>query len=128
MHLAATLEKHGITWEQLIDVAILCGTDFNPGVDGVGPKTALRAVADHGDLWGALEAEGWQVANADRVRSLFRDPPVTTAYDLDLDVDPDVDAARAYVIEEWEVDADEVERGFERLEAELVQTGLDRWT
>jgi flap endonuclease-1 len=128
MDLAATLEKHGITWEQLIDVAILCGTDFNPGVDGVGPKTALRAVADHGDLWGALEAEGWQVANADRVRSLFRDPPVTTAYDLDLDVDPDVDAARAYVIEEWEVDADEVERGFERLEAELVQTGLDRWT
>jgi flap endonuclease-1 len=128
MDLDATLDRHRISWEQLIDVAILCGTDFNPGVDGVGPKTALRAITEHGDLWGALEAEGWQVANADRVRALFRDPPVTDEYDLDTDVDPDVAAAREYVIEEWDVDPDEVARGFERLEDALVQTGLDRWT
>ena len=128
MDLEATLDRHGISWEGLIDVAILCGTDFNPGVDGVGPKTALRAIAEHGDLWAALDAEGWQVANADRVRKLFRDPPVTDDYTLDGDVDPDVAAAREYVIEDWEVDAAEVERGFERIEDALVQTGLDRWT
>ncbi|MEF8855867.1 MAG: flap endonuclease-1 [Haloplanus sp.] len=128
MDLDATLDRHGISLEQLIDVAILCGTDFNPGVDGVGPTTALRAITEHGDLWAAIEAEGWQVPNADRVRELFRDPPVTDDYDLDLDLDPDVAAARAYVTEEWEVDAAEVERGFERIEESVVQTGLDRWT
>jgi len=128
MDLEATLDRHDISWEGLIDVAILCGTDFNPGVDGVGPKTALRAIGEHGDLWAALDAEGWQVANADRVRDLFRDPPVTDDYVVDGDVDPDVAAAREYVIEEWEVDAAEVERGFERIEDALVQTGLDRWT
>jgi len=128
MDLDATLDRHDISWEGLIDVAILCGTDFNPGVDGVGPKTALRAIADHGDLWAALDAEGWQVANADRVRNLFRDPPVTDDYALDTDIDPDVAAAREYVTERWEVEADEVERGFERIEDALVQTGLDRWT
>jgi flap endonuclease-1 len=128
MDLDATLDRHDISLEQLIDVAILCGTDFNPGVDGVGPKTAMRAITDHGDLWTALEAEGWQVSDADRVRELFRDPPVIDDYDLDLDLDPDVAAARDYVIEEWEVDADEVDRGFERIEESLVQTGLDRWT
>jgi len=128
MDLDATLDRHGISLEQLIDVAILCGTDFNPGVDGVGPKTALRAIADHGDLWAAVEAEGWQVPDADRVRDLFRDPPVTDDYDIDGDLDPDVTAARDYVIGEWEVDADEVDRGFERIEEALVQTGLDRWT
>jgi len=128
MDLDATLDRHGLSWEQLIDVAILCGTDFNPGVDGVGPKTALAAITEHGDLWSALEAEGWQVANADRVRALFRDPPVTDEYELDTDIDPDVDAAREYVVEEWEVDADEVARGFERIEDAQVQTGLDRWT
>jgi flap endonuclease-1 len=128
MDLAATLDRHGLTWEQLIDVAILCGTDFNPGVDGVGPKTAVRAITEYGDLWSALDAEGWQVANADRVRTLFRDPPVTDDYDVDVDIDPDMAAAREYVIQEWDVAADEVERGFDRLEAELVQTGLDRWT
>jgi flap endonuclease-1 len=128
MDLDATLDRHGISLEQLIDVAILCGTDFNPGVDGVGPKTALNAVTEHGDLWGAIEAEGWQVPNADRVRDLFRNPPVTDDYAVDIDIDPDVAAAREYVTEEWDVDADEVERGFERIEGSLVQTGLDRWT
>jgi flap endonuclease-1 len=39
-----------------------------------------------------------------------------------------VDAARAFVCEEWGVDPDEVERGFERIESSLVQTGLDEWT
>jgi len=128
MDLDATLDRHGITLEQLVDVAVLCGTDFNPGVDGVGPKTALKAITEHGDLWSAIEAEGWQVANADRVRTLFRDPPVTDDYNLDLDLDPDVAAAREFVVEEWEVDADEVARGFDRIEDALVQTGLDRWT
>ncbi|AXG07803.1 flap endonuclease-1 [Haloplanus rubicundus] len=128
MDLDATLERHDITLEQLIDVAILCGTDFNPGVDGVGPKTALGAITEHGDLWAAVEAEGWQVPNADRVRDLFRNPPVTDDYAVDADIDPDVAAAREYVTETWEIDADEVERGFERIEASLVQTGLDRWT
>ena len=37
-------------------------------------------------------------------------------------------AARAYVVDEWEIDADEVARGFERIESSLVQTGLDEWT
>ncbi|MFB6194674.1 MAG: flap endonuclease-1 [Haloplanus sp.] len=128
MDLDATLDRHGLSREQLVDVAILCGTDFNDGVDGVGPKTALRAITDHGDLWAALDAEGWHVPNADRVRDLFLDPPVTDDYAIDRDIDPDMDAARTYVVDEWEVDPDEVERGFERIEESLVQTGLDRWT
>jgi glutathione synthase/RimK-type ligase-like ATP-grasp enzyme len=35
---------------------------------------------------------------------------------------------RAYVVDEWGVAADEVERGFERIAESQVQTGLDRWT
>jgi flap endonuclease-1 len=128
MDLDATLSRHDVTLEQLVDVAILCGTDFNPGVSGVGPKTALSAVKAHGDLWAAMDANDWYVENADRIRGLFLDPPVTDDYELDLDVSPDVDAARTYVTEEWEVDADEVARGFERIEESVVQTGLDRWT
>jgi flap endonuclease-1 len=128
MDLAATLAEHDITYEQLVDVAILVGTDFNPGIDGIGPKTALKAVREHGDLWGVLEARGLHVENADRIRDLFLDPPVTDDYAFDTDVTPDVAAARAYVTAEWEVDAEEVARGFERIEEALTQTGLDRWT
>ncbi|ELZ82996.1 flap endonuclease-1 [Haloferax elongans ATCC BAA-1513] len=128
MDLDATLDKHDITWEQLVDIAMLCGTDFNEGISGVGPKTAVKEVKKHGDLWAVLEARGDSIPNADRVREFFLDPPVTDEYDYDIDIDPDVAAAREYVTETWEVDPDEVRRGFERIEDSVVQTGLDRWT
>ncbi len=128
MDLQKTLEKHDITYEQLVDVALLMGTDFNEGVSGYGPKTAVKAVKEHGDVWGVMDADDVYVENADRVRELFFDPPVTDEYELDLDVDPEIGAAKRYVTETWGVDADEVERGFERIEESLVQTGLDDWT
>jgi flap endonuclease-1 len=128
MDFEATLERHELTWEQLVDVAILMGTDFNEGISGVGPKTAVKLVREHGDLWGALDARDAYVEHADVIRELFLTPDVTDDYAFDLELDPDVDAAREYVTEEWEVAADEVERGFVRIEESLVQTGLDKWT
>ena len=128
MSLAATLDGHDLTWEQLVDVGILCGTDFNDGVDGIGPKTALKTVREHGDLWGVLDARGAHVPNGDRIRSLFLNPPVTEDYAFDTDIRPDVDAAQAYVTEEWEVDPDAVARWFDRIEEATTQTGLDDWT
>ena len=128
MELQPTLDQHGITYKQLVDVALLCGTDFNEGISGIGPKTGVKLIKEHGDLFGVLEARGEHIEFADRIRELFFDPPVTDDYEIDSDIDPDLDAARAYVTGEWEVDADEVERGFERIESAVVQTGLDRWS
>ncbi|WP_459194340.1 flap endonuclease-1 [Halosimplex sp. J119] len=128
MDFEATLETHDLTWEQLVDAAILMGTDFNEGVSGIGPKTAVKAVREHGDIWGVFEARDVYVDQADRIRDLFLNPAVTDDYEFERDIEPDMEAARAYVCEEWEVDPDEVERGFERIEQSVVQTGLDRWT
>ncbi|KAB1193995.1 flap endonuclease-1 [Haloferax sp. MBLA0076] len=128
MDLEGTLEKHDISYEQLVDIAMLCGTDFNEGITGVGPKTAVKEVKKHGDLWAVLEAREETIPNADRVREFFLDPPVTDDYDYGTSIDPDVAAAREYVTETWDVDADEVRRGFERIEESVTQTGLDRWT
>ena len=128
MDFEATLDEHDISWEQLVDAAILMGTDFNEGISGYGPKTAVKAVREHGDLWSVFEAEDVYVDNADRIRDLFLSPAVTDDYDFEREIEPDVEAARAYVCEEWEVDPEEVERGFERIEQSVVQTGLDRWT
>ena len=128
MDFEATLEEHGITWTQLVDIGILCGTDFNEGLHGYGPKTALSAVKEHGDLWGVLDAEDEYIEYADQIRELFLDPDVTEDYELDLAVDPDVEAAREYVTETWEIPADEVARGFQRIEDSVAQTGLDQFT
>ncbi|MCD6312629.1 MAG: flap endonuclease-1, partial [Thaumarchaeota archaeon] len=48
IHLNKLLEELGITREQLIDLAILVGTDYCEGVKGVGPKTALKLIKAHG--------------------------------------------------------------------------------
>ncbi|ELZ27435.1 flap endonuclease-1 [Halosimplex carlsbadense 2-9-1] len=128
MDFEATLDDRDITWEQLVDAAILMGTDFNEGISGYGPKTAVTAVREHGDIWGVFEAEDVYVDNADRIRDLFLNPAVTDDYEFDREVEPDLEAARAFVCEEWEVAEDEVERGFERIEQSVVQTGLDRWS
>jgi flap endonuclease-1 len=128
MDFEATLSAHGLTWEGLVDAAVLVGTDFNDGIDGVGPKTAVDLIDEHGDLFSALEAREETIPHADRIRAMFLDPTVTDDYDYHVDVEPDIDAATAFVVEEWGVPADEVERGFERIEQSVVQTGLDRWS
>jgi flap endonuclease-1 len=128
MNLDETLAALSLTREQLVDVAMLCGTDFNDGISGIGPKTAVSEIREHTDLFGVLEAREEAISHADRIRRLFLDPPVTEDYTLDLDVDPDVDAARRYVVDEWEIPAETLDRGFERIEESMVQTGLDEWT
>jgi flap endonuclease-1 len=128
MYFDRTLEKHDLTWEQLVDAAILMGTDFNEGLSGVGPKTAIKLITEHGDLWGVLESRGEDIPNAERIQHMFLDPDVTDDYQYDTDINPDLDAAKSYVTDEWGVPADEVERGFERIEESVVQTGLDRWS
>jgi flap endonuclease-1 len=45
------LQEIGLTHEQLVDVGILIGTDFNPsGFPGIGPKTALKLIKENGKL------------------------------------------------------------------------------
>jgi flap endonuclease-1 len=127
MDLDATLDRHDLSWEQLVDAAILCGTDFNEGISGIGPKTAVDLLHEYGDLFGVLDAREEAIDHADRIRSLFLDPAVVDV-EPDTTVDPDVAAAREFVVDTWEVDPDEVERGFERIEDAVVQTGLDNWT
>lgn len=130
MDFAATRDEYGIDREQLVDIAILCGTDYNDGVSGYGPKTALDAVIENGDLWGVIDAEDVEVENAERVRELLLDPDVVgpDGYEYNSDVSPNLGDAREFVLDEWGVDDEEVERGFERIEDAVSQTGLDRWT
>ena len=48
IELSKALTETGLTYEQLVDVAILIGTDFNPnGIKGLGPKTALKLIKQY---------------------------------------------------------------------------------
>jgi flap endonuclease-1 len=45
--LEETLSSLNLNQEQLIAIGILIGTDYNEGVKGIGPKTALKIVNEH---------------------------------------------------------------------------------
>ena len=79
MELSPALSREGITRTQLVDAAILIGTDYNDGIRGVGPVTALKLVKEHGDLFGALEARDVAMPEAEAIRALFLDHPVDTS-------------------------------------------------
>ena len=48
--LQGNLKNLGITIFQLVDIGILIGTDYFPGVKGIGPKKALGLIRKHGSL------------------------------------------------------------------------------
>lgn len=77
--LDAVRERHGVTGERLLDLLALAGdsADNIPGVPGIGPKTALKLLADFGDLDNillkadAIERKGWRekmLANKDEAQ------------------------------------------------------------
>jgi flap endonuclease-1 len=76
------LGNYGITREQLVDVALLIGTDFNEGVKGIGPKTALSLIRKHGSLE-SLPADTrskLEGQNHEAVRRIYVQPEVTSDY------------------------------------------------
>ena len=77
-----TFEILEISREQLVDLAILVGTDFNQGIRGVGPKTGLKLIRKHGDIRGILREKGAEIEHLDEIRDLFLRPNVTDDYSL----------------------------------------------
>ena len=82
--LRENLKAMGLTREQLVDAAILVGTDFNPGIKGIGPKSAIKLVRAHKDLEGVLRVKDVEVEHADEIRSIFLEPAKTDDYDTDF--------------------------------------------
>jgi flap endonuclease-1 len=78
--LAEALAAAGLTREELVDAAILIGTDYNAGVPGVGPVKAIKLVKKHGTLQAALDALGTPMPEAETVRGLFLAHPVARAF------------------------------------------------
>ncbi len=85
LELARVLEELSLTREQLVDVGLLIGTDFNPdGVKGIGPKTAVKLVREHGALEKIMASnpEVTFYPNLESIRKIFLQPNVAADYSL----------------------------------------------
>jgi 5'-3' exonuclease len=69
LHRLDDVAAHGLSAQQLRWVAILCGTDWHPGVKGFGAKTAVKALRERPDLRGLIQ-EAQSGAGAGRWHAL----------------------------------------------------------
>ncbi|PKL67392.1 MAG: flap endonuclease-1 [Methanobacteriales archaeon HGW-Methanobacteriales-1] len=86
MELDLVLKNLEITREQLVDVALMVGTDFNPGIKGVGAKTGLKLIKQEKDIFAAIEKTKTSLdefgADPQLLRELFLKPEITCDYEL----------------------------------------------
>jgi DNA polymerase-1 len=91
-------EVWGVRPDQIIDYLALCGdsADNIPGVKGVGPKTAVKLLADYGTLdgiyenIGSLSAGNQKKLESDRENAYLSRKLVKLADDFGVDLAPDV--------------------------------------
>lgn len=110
LDLEENLRTLGLTREQLIDVAILVGTDFNEGVKGIGPKTAVKRIRE----WGSLDRAPPEIRtqapdNLDAIRGFFLRPPVADVVDL-RPRPVHADAVRRFLCDEHDFSRERVDR------------------
>ena len=111
---AALLQHYAITREQLIDIAILIGTDFNEGVKGIGPKKALKLVTEFGSIERMpSEIQATLGAGVEEIRQIFLNPDVTDRYDIEFR-QPDFDGIIKFLCEEREFSRERVEAALDR--------------
>lgn len=117
MDLEATLAELGLTREQLVDIAILCGTDYNDGVHGIGPKTALKKLSSGLTLEEVLEERDTTIEHLDAIRRIYLEPDVNDVTNIDWDWTPDLETAESYLVDEWEIPVERIETAMDRIEA-----------
>ncbi len=125
-----TLEALEITREQIVDIGILIGTDFNPnGFDRIGPKTALKMIKQHSRLEDIPQIqEQLQTIDFEQIRKIFLEPVVT---DVDEIVFGKVDyeGMTNYLVKERSFSEDRIQSSLNRLKKALEKKShnLDQW-
>jgi len=127
IRLDSFLSHHGITREQLIDMSMLIGTDFNEGVKGIGPKTALKLIREHGSLE-EMPPEVYSKldADVDGIRKIFLKPDVTDDYEV-VHGALQEDELYDFLCGERAFSRDRVEVVVKRMKAAQMQRSLSDW-
>jgi flap endonuclease-1 len=124
------LEALGITREQLIDVGILIGTDFNPdGFERVGPKTAIKMIKEHGRLEDVTQIqEQLQAIDYNAIRKIFLEPEVASVDKIEFS-EVKYDDIVNYLSNERSFSRDRVNSSLNRLKKSLEKKSqtLEKW-
>jgi len=104
--------------EQLVDLAILLGTDYNPdGVPGVGPQRAIKLVWEFGSIDRLLDKvlkSAHFPVDPLKIRDYFMNPEVTDDYEIKFEP-PDEKKLVEFLVDEHDFSAERVKSAVDRL-------------
>ncbi|MFX1586952.1 MAG: flap endonuclease-1 [Promethearchaeota archaeon] len=117
------LENLKITREQLVEMGILVGTDFFPGIKGIGQHTALDLIKEYRSLENILKSKikvrgkeiKIDVEVIERIKQIFLDPDIKKEYPKLVWKKIDYEKIQELLIEQHNFSAQRVHNALERL-------------
>ncbi|MEK6952794.1 MAG: flap endonuclease-1 [Nanoarchaeota archaeon] len=128
IELDEVLKSLKINQDQLIVLAIMCGTDYAPqGIKGIGPKKALKlvhSVKDFDKLFQELKPDfNWK-----QIYAIFKSMPIMENYQLKW-TSPDIEKVKKILVDKHDFSEDRVNKTLQQITKKPVsQKGLDAWT
>ncbi|RPD62520.1 PIN domain-like protein [Lentinus tigrinus ALCF2SS1-7] len=139
INLQKALEGLEMDMSQFIDLCILLGCDYLEPIKGIGPKTALKLIREHGTLGEVLKHLKGRVAEKEEAeeegkkkkkggvqipeewpweaaKELFKKPDVTPSDELDLEwKSPDIEGLVDFLVKDKGFNEERVRKGGEKL-------------
>lgn len=131
-HLEDILDQTKLTNEQLVDVGILIGTDYNSGgIPGIGPKTALKLIQKHSKLENIDQLQE-PLSNVpyEEIRELFLKPKVANVTSNDIKFVPvDYDKLVEFLCAEKNFSSDRVNSALQKVQNsdKNKNQSLEKW-
>ncbi|MHA1409316.1 MAG: flap endonuclease-1 [Candidatus Odinarchaeia archaeon] len=124
------LKVHNLTREQLVELAILIGTDYNTGIKGIGAKTALKLIKKHHDLKTIIKEEKIELnCDYEEIKQIFLNPKIKIGYTLSWNK-PQTEKIIELLHEQHDFSIERVNKALERLTKifeESKKPTLDSW-
>ncbi|HDN17441.1 MAG TPA: flap endonuclease-1 [Candidatus Bathyarchaeota archaeon] len=133
IYLKETLDKLGITREQLIEIGLIIGTDYTPKIRGVGPKTALKLIKKGLSAEEVYRRYGMEVPEVlEKAREYFMNPEVKDVEPTQLELrEIDVEGVISYLAEEHDFNKERLRKALnkvmERQEEVRRTMKLSKW-
>ncbi|MGC8585600.1 MAG: flap endonuclease-1 [Thermoplasmata archaeon] len=123
------LKNLGINREQLVDIGILIGTDFNEGVKNIGPKKALKYIKEYGSIENLMREKSIVIDNLDEIRKIFLRPDVTENYRVEWK-DYNENGLMEFMVHEHNFSEERIRGAIEKLKVfkkVRSQKNIDQW-
>jgi flap endonuclease-1 len=131
IELRKLLQRLDVSHEQLIDIGILVGTDFNPnGFKRIGPATALKLIKKYGKLEAINKIKNeLRKIDYESIRLIFLEPDVAVPTSKISWKKPDNTGILNYLCDERSFSEERVNRALKRLDKLALEKSenLEKW-